>query len=70
LQKLAIRFINPRDNEKAGYDITKYSDNLFAIWRDEQGKFDIDLLYINPNFMFRVGFPVDFKHVVGTRKKK
>ncbi len=69
LQKTVFRYLHPKDNKEAGYDIGKYSDNLFSHWRNEDGILEDDYLYINPNFMFRVGFPVDFNHVIGTKKR-
>lgn len=69
LQKTIFRFLHPKDNKEAGYDIEKYSDNLFSFWKNENGVYEENYMYVNPNFMFRVGFPVDFSHVIGTKKR-
>ncbi len=69
IHKTSYQFLKPGDNSEASYDVVKESDNLFVNWRNNDGELETGYMFVNPNFMFRVGFPVDFRHVIGTDRR-
>ena len=68
IQRIAIKFENPKDNEQCGFSLKNYSDNMLGVRRDNDGEI-IEGPFLNPNFLFNMAFPVDFNHVIGTDKK-
>ncbi len=62
-----ISFLYHEDNEL--YGLFNYSDTHNLMFDSTVKNDYITELRLNPNFMFNCAFPVDFKHVIGTRKK-
>jgi hypothetical protein len=60
-------FLYHEDNELFG--LIKHSDNHNRLFLGESEHGDIKTLFLNPKFMFNCAFPVDFRHVKGSRKK-
>lgn len=61
-----VKFYDDRDNAKAGYSsVTQDGASMFdAVWQN-----GIWTVKLNSEFIFKMAFPVDFSHVIGTNKK-
>lgn len=62
-----ISFLYHEDNEL--YGLLNYSDTQNQMFSLTVENGSITRIQLNPNFMFNCAFPVDFKQVIGTRKK-
>ncbi len=60
-------FLYHEDNEL--YGLMKHSDNHNKIFRGASEDGSLRSLFLNDKFMFNMAFPVDFRHVEGSRKK-
>lgn len=67
---MTIKFINKENNDRTYYPkFTEDYDRIISLEKEDKCQDYFNGISCNPTFLFRMGFPVDFRHVIGTNKK-